>query len=204
MLCSIGYIWWPYAFLSNCLLVAPADPCMTFDPLMHYTLVWGSFCQIWRPQGISKEFDLWLTLADPCMTSDPAMSYTLIKGSSYQIWWPYGISKQFDLWLTLADPCMTFDPNNALRSGQGFFPPNLVAIGHLLSKLTPTWPQLTPIWPSTPAMHYALVRGSYHQMWWPYGIAKQFDPWLTPMTPAWHLTPALHYALVRGSSHQIW
>ena len=27
------------------------------------------------------------------------------------------------------DPCMAFDPSNALRSGQGFFPPNLVAIG---------------------------------------------------------------------------
>ena len=25
---------------------------------------------------------------------------------------------------------MTFDPSNALHSGQGFFPPNLVAIGH--------------------------------------------------------------------------
>ena len=173
---------------------------------MHYTGVWGSFCQIWWPQGIFKEFDLWLTLADPCMTSDPAMSYTLIKGSSYQIWWLYGISKQFDLWLTLADPYMTFHPSNALRSGQRFFPPNLVTIGHclanwplldptwplhdlwpqqcimlwsgvlptkfgghraLLSKLTPTWPQLTPAWPSTPAMHYALVRVSSHQIWWP-------------------------------------
>ena len=140
------------------------------------------------------------------MTSDPAMSYTLIKGYSYQIWWPYGSSKQFDLWLTPADPCMTFDPNNALCSGQGFFPPNLVAIGHcqtswplldpswplhdlwpqqcstlwsgvlptkfgdhraLLSKLTPTWPQLTPTCPLTPAMHYSLVRDSSHQIWWP-------------------------------------
>ena len=25
---------------------------------------------------------------------------------------------------------LTFDPSNALHSGQGFFPPNLVAIGH--------------------------------------------------------------------------
>ena len=45
------------------------------------------------------------------------------------IWWPQGISKEFDLWLTLADPCMTFDPSNGLRSGHGFFLPNLVAIG---------------------------------------------------------------------------
>ena len=36
-----------------------------------------------------------------------------------------------------------------------------------LSKLTPTWPQLTPTWPLTQTMHYALVRGSSHQIWWP-------------------------------------
>ena len=119
---------------------------------------------------------------------------------------PTKFGGQFDLWLTLADPCMTFDPSNALRSGQGFFLPNLVAIGHcwaswplldpsrplhdlqpqqcitlwsgvlptkfgdhraLLSKLTPTWPQLTPAWPLTPAMHYGLVRDFSHQIWWP-------------------------------------
>ena len=42
-----------------------------------------------------------------------------------------GDSKQFDLWLTLVDLCMTFDPSNAFYSGQRFFLPNLVAIGHL-------------------------------------------------------------------------
>ena len=76
-------------------------------------LVWGPFYQIWWPQGISKEFDIWLTLADPCMTFDPNNELHFDQGSSYQIWWPYIISKQFDLWLTLADPCMTFDPSNA-------------------------------------------------------------------------------------------
>ena len=34
-----------------------------------------------------------------------------------------------------------------------------------LSNLTPTWPRLTPTWPLTPAMHYALVRGSSCQIW---------------------------------------
>ena len=50
--------------------------------------------------------------------------------------------------------------------------------GHraLLSKLTPTWLQLTQAWPLTPAMHYALVWGSFYQIWWSYGIFKQFDP----------------------------
>ena len=35
------------------------------------------------------------------------------------------------------------DPNNALRSGHGFFPPNLVAIGHC----EVSWPLLDPRWP---------------------------------------------------------
>ena len=36
--------------------------------------------------------------------------------------------------------------------------------GHtaFLSNLTSGWPWLTPAWPLTPAMHYALVRGSSH------------------------------------------
>ena len=41
--------------------------------------------------------------------------------------------------------------------------------GHMafLSNLTSGWPWLTPAWPLTPAMHYALVRHSSHQIWWP-------------------------------------
>ena len=58
------------------------------------------------------------------------MHYALVRGSSLQIWWPQGIAKQIDPYLTPADPYMTFDPSNALRFGQGFFPPNLVAIGN--------------------------------------------------------------------------
>ena len=103
----------------------------------------------------------------PAWPLTPAMHYALVRGSSHKIWWPKDIAKQIDPYLTPADPYMTFDPNNALCSGQGFFPPNLVAIGHLLSNLTPTWPQLTPTWPLTPAMHYTLVSDSSHQIWWP-------------------------------------
>ena len=50
--------------------------------------------------------------------------------SSNKICLPEGIAKQIDIWLTLADLCMTFDPSSALHSDQGFFQPNLVAIGH--------------------------------------------------------------------------
>ena len=58
------------------------------------------------------------------------MHYALAKGYSHKIWWPKDIAKQIDPYLTPADPYMTLDPRNALRLGQGFFPPNLVAIGH--------------------------------------------------------------------------
>ena len=178
---------------------------------------------------------------------------------------------------------MTFDPRNALHFGQGFFQPNLVAIGHfkaiwplvdpewplhdlwpqqfimlgsgvlpikfgghraLLSELTPNWPQLTPIWPLTPSNVLCSGQGFFlanlvaighclanwplfdpswplHDLWpqqcvtlWSdilttkFGGHRAFLSNLTPgwpqVTPAWPLTPAMHYALVRGSSHQIW
>ena len=76
---------------------------------------------------LSKPTPTWPQLI-PTWPLIPAMHYGLVRDSSHQIWWPYGISKQVDLWVTLADPYMTFDPSNALCSGQGFFPPNLVAI----------------------------------------------------------------------------
>ena len=38
---------------------------------------------------------------------------------------------------------------------------------------------MTPARPLTQAMHYALLRGSFYQIWWPRGIPKQFDLWLT-------------------------
>ena len=69
----------------------------------------------------------WLT---PAWPPTQAMHYIVVRSSSHQIWWPLGIAKQLDPYLTPADPCMTFDPSNAVRSGQGFFPPNLVTIGH--------------------------------------------------------------------------
>ena len=138
----------------------------------------------------------------PTWPLTPAMHYALVRGSSHKIWWPKDIAKQIDPYSTPADPYMTFDPNNALRSGQGFFPPNLVAIGHLLSNLTPTWPQLTPTWPLTPVMYYTLVSDSFHQIWWPF-LSNLTLGW-PQMTPAWPLNPAMHYTQVRGSYHQIW
>ena len=45
-----------------------------------------------------------------------------------------GIAKQIHLRLTPYDPCLTLDQGNALRFGQWFSLPNVVAIG--ISKQT--------------------------------------------------------------------
>ena len=102
MLCSIGYIWWPYAFLSNCLLVDLSWPLHDLWPIMHFTLFWGSFCQIWWPQGISKEFDLWLTLADHDLW--PQQCTALWSGVLLT---KFGSHRAF---LRQIDPWMTFNP----------------------------------------------------------------------------------------------
>ena len=143
-------------FYAIALWSTPYYPCINFKPsnvlhcsqgfLLPNLVAIGDFLTIWPlvdsgwPQLTPTEFgghraflknatSGWPRLT-PAWPLTPAMSYTLIRGSSYQIWWPYIISEQFDRWLTLADPCMTVDPCNALRSDQGFFPINLVAIGH--------------------------------------------------------------------------
>ena len=140
----------------------------------------------------------------PWLTPAPEMSYTLIKGSSHQIWWPYGISKQFEPWLTLADPCMTFDPSNALHSGQGFFPPNLVTIGHCEAR----WPLLDLSWPLHdlwPQQCITLWSGVLSTKFGGHrALLSKLTPTWRQLTFTWPLTPAMHYAFVRGSSHHIW
>ena len=72
----------------------------------------------------------------------------------------------------------------------------------MLSKLTPTWPQLTPSWLLSQAMLYALVKDSPHQIWWHRALLSKLTPTWPQLTPTWPLTPAMLYALVRDSSHQ--
>ena len=79
----------------------------------------------------------------PSRPSTPSMCYTPVRGSSYQTWLLWGIPEQFDPWLTPADLWMTFDPAMHYGLGQGFFLPNLVAIGHSLAIL----PLVDPSWP---------------------------------------------------------
>ena len=193
---------------------------MTFDPLLHYTLVWGSFNKIWWP---SREFLMNLTSGWPWLTPawplTPAMCYTLIRPLVDPSW------PQYDLW-----------PQQCVTLWSGVLPTKFGGHTAFLSNLTSGWLWLTPAWPVTPTMHYALVRGSSQQIWWPQGIAKQIDPLLDPswslydlwpqqcitlwsgvlptkfggqrvllnkLTPTWpQLTPT--WPLVRGSCHQIW
>ena len=71
-----------------------------------------------------------------------------------------------DLWLIPDDPCMTFDPGNVLRSVQGFFLPNLVAIGNLEQFdpwLTPA--DLCMTFDPINALHFG--QGSTNQIWLP-------------------------------------
>ena len=132
---SCNQIWQPSGISQQFdLWLTPADPCMTFDPSNELHFDQGYFLPnlvaIWHFKSIWHLVDPgWRT---PAWHLTPSMHYTLVRGSSHQICWQKGIAKQIDPYLTPADPYMAFDPSNALglRYGQGFFPPNLVAMGH--------------------------------------------------------------------------
>ena len=81
--------------------LTPAWPWTPINAL-HYTSVKGSSYRIWRPEGISAQFDLWWPWLTRALPLTPAMHYTSLRGSSYQIWWPLGTSMTTwpldDLW----------------------------------------------------------------------------------------------------------
>ena len=92
--------------------------------------------------------------------------------------------------LTSGWPCLTpawpLTPAMHYTSGQGFFLPNLVAIGHFLSNLTLVDSRLTPAWPLTPAMHYALVwRGSF--------LSNLVAIFLSNLTSGWPDDPCMTF-----------
>ena len=155
MLCSIGYIWWPYAFLSNCPLNDPLLPLHDFKPsdALHSGLGFFSI-----KFGGHRTFLKYLTSGwprlDPFRPLTPAMSYTLIRGSFYQICGPTAfLSHLTSSWPRLTPawpltPAMHYTLVRVLPTKCG---------GHraLLSKLTPT----RPSWPlhnlnPTNALHY--------------------------------------------------
>ena len=79
---------------------------------------------------------------------------------------------------------MPFDPSNALRFGQGFFPPNLVAIGHFKANwplVDPSWP-LHDLWPqqcTTLWSGVVLTKFGSHR-----AFLRQIDLWMT-FDPGW-------------------
>ena len=74
---------------------------------------------------------------------------------------------------------MTFDPSNTLRFGQGFFPPNLVAIGYfeaIWPLVDPRWP-LCDLWPQQCTTFWSgilLNKFGSHR-----AFLRQIDPWMT-------------------------
>ena len=93
------------------------------------------------------------------------------------------LSKLTPTWPQL-DPNMTFDPNNALCFGQGFFPPNEVAIEHFLAiwlLVDPRWP-LHDLWPQQCTALWSgvlLTKFGSHR-----AFVRQIDPWMT-FNPKW-------------------
>ena len=74
-------IWCPYGIPKQFdSLLTLYDPCMSFDPIKHYTSVKGSSYKIWLPLGIQEKFDPWLTPDDPCVTFDPRIAINFGQG----------------------------------------------------------------------------------------------------------------------------
>ena len=151
MLCSIGFIWWPYGLRIAKQLLPSGWPLNT--PGSHMAFL-SNFNSGW-PQ---------LTFARPLT---PSMHHTLAWGPFYHFWWPQGISKEFDLWLTSGWLVHDLWPQQCITLWSWVISTKFGGHRALWSKLTPSWPQSTPSWSLTPAIHYTLVRDSSHQIWWP-------------------------------------
>ena len=59
---------------------------MTFDPSKLICIGLRFFHQIWWPQGISKQIDLWLIPDDSRLIFEPNNAIHSTQGSSNQIW----------------------------------------------------------------------------------------------------------------------
>ena len=157
---------------------------------MHYTLVWGPFYQIWWPQGISKECDLWLIPADPYMTFDPSNELHFDQGF-FQL--NLVAVKHFWAIWPLVDPGWPLHdhwPQQFIMLWSGVLPNKFGGHRTLLSK----WPLLDSSWPLHdlwPKQCITLWSGILSTK---FGGHRAFLSNLTPcwphMTPAWPLTPA--------------
>ena len=94
------------------------DPCMTFDPSVHYTSVKGSLYQIWLPQNIHKKFDPWLTLVESYMTFDPINALHFGQGSFVENL--VATEHSWTIWPQLIPGC-PFTPSVHHTFGRGSF-----------------------------------------------------------------------------------
>ena len=138
---------------------------MTLTPAMHFALVKDSSHQIWQPYAFLSYFTSgWpqLTLA---RSLTPSMRYTLVWGPFHQ--YSVATGHSYGIWplVDLGWPVHVLWPQQCITLWSWVLPTKFGGHRALLSQLTPTWPQLTPSWPLTPAMHFALVSDSSHQIW---------------------------------------
>ena len=139
---------------------------MTFDPSMHYTLVWGSFAKFGGHRVFLKNLtsgwplhDLWPS--NELYFDQGFFLQNLVAIQHFSAIWPL---------LDPGWPLHDFWPQQCITLWSGVLSTKFGGHRALLNKLTPTWPQLTPTWPLIPVMHYGLVRDSSHQIWWPMAI----------------------------------
>ena len=124
-------IWWSYSISKQfALWLTQADPAWPLTPAMHYALVRGSSPKFGGHRALLSK----LTLLDPSWPLCDLWPQQCITLWSRILPTKFGGHRSFLSNLTPGWPQMTpawpFDPSNAWRSSQGFFPPNLVAIGH--------------------------------------------------------------------------
>ena len=152
MLCSIGFIRWPYAFLNYFTSGwPPADPCKIFDPInvLHSGL--GSFLPIF---GGHRAFLRNLTSGWPWLTLHDIWPQQCITLWSWVLPTKFGghralLSKLTPHWLDPSWPLHDLRPQQCITFWSGVLSTKFGGHRALLSKLTPTWPQLTPTWPLT-------------------------------------------------------
>ena len=171
--------------------LAPTWPQVTptwpLTPAMHYTLVRGSSHQIWQPWAFLRQIDPWMTfdprwgpfenmptnLVGPSPTPMPSFSSIrrsmakCIAGHTYTHTHTHTHTEFDILIITSGWPQHDLWPYQCITLWSGVLSTKFGGHRAFLRNLTSAWPWLTRAWPLILLMHYALVRASSHQTWWP-------------------------------------
>ena len=102
---------------------------------------------------------IWIQLEHPL--------HHLLESAITNLWWLCGY-RAFLSTLPCGWPNLTphdLRPQHCTTLWSGVLPTKLGSHGAFLSNWSPGWLWLTPAWPSTPVLHYILVRGSSYQIW---------------------------------------